>query len=942
VSEQLIRQFVDLLYPPTSRLPEGARFSLWEMPTKKSYHYRLNDPELEIAAYALDREGHNVFCGVGLRRIDFGPFERGKKEDIVALPGFWADVDIRGLNHAADNLPANVVDIVHGILAPFDWEPSAVVNSGGGIHAYWLFEQPLLVGKEIGGVDRAEVEEMSRAFQERLAMHARAAGWKWDMTADLPRVLRPVGTHNRKGDPVPVEFMGTPGGTRYPYNLFQAALRTKASGIAAILGRDTQAPIPATPDRPGAPTVPTRVVDQRTPEQILDDLRTKMRRNRNQDRAELFRMIREGEPFAVAGERDRTLQKVASLIGFFDCVADPEILAEILRPSLEAMAEAQPEGAMTFEDAVDKIARAQNDARRKNAISEGAQERIKKALIAQARGLIKKLPKPADLVVVPEPPTPAAKPVDSQLPLDQILGARVPALAVLPGTAEQPTSGNIDPDSYSEDEIKGFISRQAQLCGCEISMEDWKKRWIIVHGDTLFIFSNGKYLAPIPTKNFRVSSHRDLAPLPARLGESEAYYYNPITTNSNTGLPRRKTNEEVFDEIATVARHLVADMAIDESYYDPDTQTFYEAVCPLRTDLKPRFDARIQKWLELLGGEDVEKLLDWIATVTYLKAPSCGLFLSGPPDTGKSLLANGLARLWHTGGYTRMEEVVGAFNADLAKCPLVVADETLPEGGNGKPISTKRLRDIISADTRALKRKHMSNASLTGTIRCMFLANSANLLAPDEEILGPDSLNAVASRFLHVVVPKEASEYLASLGGRHGGTSQWIVGDLIAQHALWLRDNRKVVAAGRFWVAGHLNKMHQSLATSAPLNGQVIEWIIRYLLKPKPEVKAARGVLAGNGELWVNGSTITDYWAEYMKNKSGPPPLNKVAKVLQGLVVDNGRSSAEGGRVIRTDRGTKRYWGLRVQGILLWASGHGFDESELGELISRKVEETFE
>lgn len=933
MSEQLVRQFVDLLYPPGSKLPEGARFSLWEMPGKRSYHYPPHDRELEIAAHALDSEGHNVFCGVGLRRADFGPHQRGTKADIVALPGFWADVDIKGLNHVADNLPANIVDVIQGILQPFGWDPSAVVNSGGGIHAYWLFEQPLWITDE----NRAEVEEMSRAFQERLALGAQKQGWKWDMTADTPRVLRPVGTHNRKGSdqgraPVPVEFMGAPGEARYNYALFQSALKAKANGIAAILG-SSKAPVAAVSESPGAPSVPTRTIDTRTHEEILDDLRGKMRKNRKPDRKPIIEHILNGEPFAQAGERDKVLQQVASWIGFYDSSADPEVLVEILIPSLDIMAAAQPAGAMTIDDAVEKISRAQGDARRKNALSQQVDDRIKAALMKEARGIPRVVP-PADHLTDVAPAEKTTKTVSLA---EMLSSGPHAALAVVDGaattTSEEPKVGE-----YTLDEINDFIASQAELAHTEISFDEWKKRWIISMGDTHFIYVNGRYMAPIMKTNFRASAERDLCLLPEFIDGK--YYYVPYTFKPD-GSTRPKTADEVFCEISTVARALVADVSLSESFYDSTTQTFHEAVCPLRTDLTPRYDPQIQKWLEKLGGEDTNKLLDWIASVTFLQAPSCGLFLSGPPDTGKSVLANGLARLWHSGGYTRMEDVVGAFNADVAHCPLVVADETLPEGANGKPISTKRLRDIISADTRSLKRKHMANAALKGTIRCMFLANSEKLLDLGDEILGADSLAAVASRFLHIQVTHEASSYINSLGGRHGGTKDWVSGDQIARHALWLRDNRKVIPAGRFWVEGHVSKMHRMLASGNQTSSNVLEWIVSYLSKPSKEVRASGGILVGNGELWVNTKVVSEFWDNHVKTKAGAPTIKRIASAVEGLLTEGGKDPAGGGRVLRDPRGAqRRYFGLRVADVLAFAQEVGIgDPDELKELINTPREE---
>jgi hypothetical protein len=869
------------------------------------------------------------------------------------------------VTHAADNLPANIVDVVNGILKPFEWEPTAVVNSGGGIHAYWLFEQPLAIGEG----NRAEVEEMSRAFQERLAMGARANNWKFDMTADTPRVLRVVGTHNRKSPehPLLVDFMVAPSGNRYAYSLFQKALKTKAGGIKAIIGREPSIapPGPLGPLGPLGPpglTEPPGLVDPRSDEDVLVELRTKMRKCRKEERRQIISLILEGEPFARMGERDQTLQRVCSWIAFYDQIADPEILVEVLRPSLEVMAAAQPDGAMTIDDAIEKIARAQHDARRKGAVASSVDENIRRALAKQARGIFEKPKKAADLVAVPGPPSPTAKPSRGALPLDKLLGLdrdrNTPAsLALVPTPAG--TASEIDPsvlpeaqqgERYSIEEINQIIEKQKALSGVAvITHKDWKNRWVIIFGDSLFVYTRRRYSTPISSRFFLVAALKDLFCILPEYTEEGRYYFKPYTIN-NDGAKRDKSTDEVLKEIASVARALVADLTLSESYYNSDTDTFHEAVCPLR-DLEPRYDPDIQQWLELIAGgpplrpvaeiideegrpegtperpearprpaNDTDRLLDWIASVTYLDAPSCGLFLSGPPGTGKSLLANGLSRIWHHGGYTRMEDVVGAFNGDLLKCPLVVADEELPEGPGGKRLSTRRLRDIISADTRSLRRKFVGNVALRGTVRCMFLANSEDMLDLGDESLGTESMEAVASRFLHIETTKASADFINALGGRHGGTKEWVSGDLIARHALWLRDNRHVIPDGRFWVQGHVTKMHQLLATASNLGGTMAEWLVHALTTPKAAIKAMHGVLFGNGQLWVRVEAIANHWQEFIRSRSMPPSMQMLKRPLKGLCLGPAErlTPAVGKRY--------RYWPINTDFLLAWARDHGVDD----------------
>ena len=142
-----VNKFLDALYP-LGVTPPGW-FSLWELPNKCSQHFDTTKDgwREQAAAQASEwnNQGHNVFFGVGLRSSDLGPWDRGAKKDVVALPGFWLDVDLAGPGHAGTNLPTSIDAVVEKVLAPFGVPPSLVVHSGGGLHVYYLFDKPIVV-----------------------------------------------------------------------------------------------------------------------------------------------------------------------------------------------------------------------------------------------------------------------------------------------------------------------------------------------------------------------------------------------------------------------------------------------------------------------------------------------------------------------------------------------------------------------------------------------------------------------------------------------------------------------------------------------------------------------------------------------------------------------------------------------------------------------------
>jgi len=709
--------------------------------------------------------------------------------------------------------------------------------------------------------------------------------------------------------------------------------------------------------------------NDRTANEILDLAREKLRKSKHPARKSIIKAVLAGEPFARPGERDRTLQKVASWIAWGDPDADPEVLAELLEPSLEAMAKECPDDHLTVEDAARKIERAQGDARRTRDEEAERNRRFADALTgrsknqagpasvggttpapAQLPGVLARLPVPA--VAVPAATGPAVPslslvPTTAQAgpapdaPASVSNGETVPSPAAVPAPLGPssalvpfvpppvPEAVPYGPDTpqallgrdfYAPEEIHGILQEQSRLSGEPLPLPVFRKRWIIQAGEFFYVLSGGEYKKPIPRGSLEVSLPRDLAALP------EEYFTWYVPKIDEKGF-REKTQKEVLRELGTVAREVVASMMAEGSYYSAEEQTLYEVACPLRK-LEPIYDEQIDRWLDLLGGESSGKLKDWLATITNLRHPSCALMITGVSNAGKSMLALGCARLWSTNGYTKMAEAFSNWNAELQNCPLVVADESLPESF-GKPISTAALRDLISSDRRHLHRKFMPNATLVGALRVMFLANNDDMLRMGDENLGPDALAAVAGRFLHIVAGTEAAQYLVSLGGRHGndglpGTGDWVDGDRVARHVLWLVKNRAVRPGNRFLVEGQVSAMHQKLAVQGTVPGLVTEFLARYLAAPKNHQVVTKGqaVLLQEGKLFANAASISASWGMLIAGDRGAPTLQNINKALANLATSKEQVRRKG------SGGYCRYWEINVELVIQWASDNGIGDPE--------------
>ena len=116
---------------------------------------------------------------------------RGFAKSAHAIGGIWCDIDIKNEHHAKAGLPASVDIIVRGLMT-LPHEPSLIISTGGGVHAWWLFREPWVFEDD---KERAKAQAVVAGWQ---AFIAEISKWTVDPTADLSRVLRPTSTTNHK------------------------------------------------------------------------------------------------------------------------------------------------------------------------------------------------------------------------------------------------------------------------------------------------------------------------------------------------------------------------------------------------------------------------------------------------------------------------------------------------------------------------------------------------------------------------------------------------------------------------------------------------------------------------------------------------------------------------------------------------------------------------
>jgi hypothetical protein len=820
--------------------------TIWDRQSKDSQHVGKDYAVNELVE-SLVNDNRDVYFGVGLRRANLHTKQRGGVKDTVALPGFFLDIDIAApaakgdqRAHAANNLPKTLEEAL-ALLEGYP-EPTAIVDSGYGLHIYWLFERPYLLNAET----TAQVNNLSRQWQERAIANGKKKKLHVDQTGTIDRVLRVPSTINTKtGTPTPVTALITDG----PRYQFEALV--SSSGFA--LPTESE---PANPEPTYDPTLPIPPDPLRAALQTIEAVTESLKKLKNDEHKALIKPVLEGEPFAAPGARDVALQRIASIIAYLAPDRDPRDLADgLLYASLMHFDDTDA-GRWTQEDrlvwATEKIQRAQEDARRDRAITEAKENALLTALISQARNSERR---------------------------DRTLGAA-------------------SPGAYTDDELEKFAAQQRTTRNAFI------KRWIIQKGQAFFVYVNGDYQRPITLPELDTSLIRDLAP--AAQAQPPAV---TLMRPDSKGKLVRKTSKELLLDYSSVARTLIADISLQNSYYDETTQTFFEAVCPIRSQIEPAYNPEIDKWLTLLGGKHHGKLLDWIVSCFDLSKQSAALYLDGAPGTGKSLLSQGLARLWSRSP-TELSSVLGEWTDDISRCPLVVADEQIPQTYKGSR-SSAELRALIGTSSRTLKRKFIPNADMIGCIRLLLTANNSHLLDFNEDLSAND-LDAIAERFVHITPDPAARAYLQSID-----TSGWVEGDEIAKHALWLSQNRLVTPGKRFLVEGDSRKMANMLATQSGTSGRVTEWIVRACLDTGKAGPGAQKLLAiGNGRIVVNTSAFASFWDYYLRNDRTVPTTTNVGRALRNLATTKLKIKG------------RHFWEINTDLVVAWAEANGLADSD--------------
>jgi hypothetical protein len=173
-------------------LPEWARIVRWSLPEMDStMHASVGDAARDVVRSS--GRGHEAYIGVNAVRSDLRG-GRGKFADVVLVSSYFIDLDVDGPGRKQSNLFKSI-DECTDLLSSLPLAPTAVVMSGNGLQAWWIFREPI----DVRSADlRNRVGTMSMGWTHFVIAEAKKIKRSVDSLGDITRIARVPGTFNNK------------------------------------------------------------------------------------------------------------------------------------------------------------------------------------------------------------------------------------------------------------------------------------------------------------------------------------------------------------------------------------------------------------------------------------------------------------------------------------------------------------------------------------------------------------------------------------------------------------------------------------------------------------------------------------------------------------------------------------------------------------------------
>lgn len=378
--------------------------------------------------------------------------------------------------------------------------------------------------------------------------------------------------------------------------------------------------------------------------------------------------------------------------------------------------------------------------------------------------------------------------------------------------------------------------------------------------------------------------------------------------NSNGGY---RDTDDVFLRCGTTIDRFEFVAGEVRSLYEPLSKTLRTGIAKFRTDISPRRDEDVERWLALLAGDMLESFLDWLATFRQVTRPTCAVYLEGVSGAGKELLAAGLSQLFMERQFLRYESLTSDFNDGLLRTALVYADEKMPDQGFRRGAPSAIFRTLTGTDQHEVNAKGKDKVIVKICPRVLITANDSKALNLISEGLEDNSVEAVGDRILYMHPSDDlegAKAFLGEVGGR-STTEAWVDGGALARHVLWLEQERAVTPGPRFLVHGSVDRSRR-LIVGYDMD-RLLEALVMYLMdyeRTKPQAidgpnglavaapVRQPGIVPGKGNLFVSPSDLAKVWTQLMPREKSLS-LTEVGRIIKNAVGKRRQLDADGKRL---------------------------------------------
>lgn len=461
---------------------------------------------------------------------------------------------------------------------------------------------------------------------------------------------------------------------------------------------------------------------------------------------------------------------------------------------------------------------------------------------------------------------------------------------------------------------KSSIDAFCKATGCGATFDVFRQRLIVQKGTRFFVYCGDNY-TPF-TERELTNACRDLLK-PA----AEALNVTIYNVSEKNGFETPKSPMQLVHDYGVVAQHEEVRTYEQASYYEEATQTMVEAPFPLRP-LEVRRHPDVETWIDAVCGSDTlaEALRDWMAVAPNLRRALAFLVFSGKTGLGKTSFADGIARLWSTGGIskTSMANAFEQFNTEMKRNPVLLADEELPTDYRGR-VPTGRLRALVSAGEHMLNSKNRDIVRVRGYFRLVATVNGLHKLSFGTAHSRED-IEAIQQRTLIIPVSADAE----GLFDFHKFVEQ----DALAEHCLWLQKTREK-PDGRFGVRYINSDLFDLLQDDVADN--VLRWMLWFLETRKLEDDRELPAFVAKNALYVNVDKLHTYWESLFPDER-KPTKRRLGQAVSLL-------GEEHIRVRLASATTRRYWKMDTELLRSYAANEGHSSEFVSLQLLRYTEQ---